>query len=423
MGKKGGSSSSQRALSKEEIKLFDTQEKALAQATQVSADQYNLSKVDREYITQIYRGDLNPNDPKVKEEVAKRLANTPPPTREQYTNFVISMKKGDGKGSIDTEVITENFDLESYDKALAQWETNKEQLVNRVSIEFGDKGVDELLFDAVKESKTVAGNLINKFQADSSALGKKFTDSLTGISDKFRTTLETKSAEFGTADTDILATTKGQNLAGISQSYQEAIKQAQGVASRRGLAGSGVEGGITGTLLQQEAQAKAQALSQSNLQAIGISDQRRQQQIGVAGQVAQLDSTVAGQQFQTNLGLATSHLQNQLGANQQNIANLQLASGISQGTFLQSQNFLNQAGSTANQTAQTAGSTANQIGANNLQFQQQQQQNQGGGLLGGILSAGLSAGVGALTGGLGTGLAASAFGAGSVGANAIARSK
>lgn len=390
MGSKGGGSApAQRALTQQELDLLDTQRYSLEQATEVAAKQFNLSNEDREYVGRIYRGDLNPDDPRVQAEVVRRLEATPRPTQEQF--------KHSGFFGIDMP------DVESYEKAVKEWEDNKEALIRKVSQELGTKGVDELLFEAIKESKGESARLLNEWEAKATELGKTYTDTLTGISDKFRTTLETKSAELGTADTDIYSRTKAQNLAGISQAYAEARKQAEGDLARRGLAGSGVQAGVTSSLLGQEAQMKGQAFGQAYEQAVGMSDARRMQQVGIAGQVAQADTATAGSIYQTGMGLATSNLQNRLANQQQYMANLQMGSGISQGIYGLSQNYLSGAGSTATQVASIAGSTASAYGQMDNQYQMQRNEmaNEGG-LFGSIVSGG----IGAMTGGIGTGMGA-----------------
>ena len=427
MGSKGGSSApEQRALTQQELDLLDSQRVNLDQATEVASKQYNLSNEDREYVAQVYRGDLDPSDPKVVAEVQKRMSNLKPPTREEWTKQRTTTSYGNGgdiygSDSEDSRTITTTediFDEKGYEDAVKAFNDQKETLVRQVSGDLGGKGVDELLFEAVTSSKTEAAKLLGDWKNKAIELGDTYTSQLTGISDKFKNTLQTKSDAMGTADTDMYARTKGENLAGISQAYAEARRQAEGGLARRGLSGSGVaEQGIS-NLYGQEAQQKAQALGQSYNQAIALSDQRRTQQMGIAGQIAQSGTATAGSIYQTGLGTQTSILQNNLANQQQNIANLQLASGVSQGIFGQSANMLAGAGSTANQTASIAGTTASAYGQMDNQYQMNMQNNAANDS-GGLMGAALSAGVGAMTGGIGTGLAGMAMSGSKAGTNAL----
>jgi len=444
MGKSGSSAPAARALTKQELDLLESQKGSLDQATEVAAKQYNLSNEDREYVAQIYRGDLDPKDPRVKEEVAKRMSELKPPSREDYITYLEETSTGvsatpktqallggaveaDGATTTTTKKV---FNEQEYQDAVKEFNTNRDKLVREVSSDLGTAGVDELLFKAVTGSETEAGKLLSGWETSARELGTAYTDTLTGLSDAFKTSITTAAETYtgeleqakgalGTADTDILGQQRGQSLAGISQSYQEAQKQLLAQTSQRGLAGSGIEAGALTSLLGQEAQQKAGALGQSYNQAIALSDQRRQQQLGIAGQqygvsgqlASQLQQTGAqtgGGVYQTGLGTETSVLQNQLASQQQNLANLQLASGVSQGIFGQSQNYLQQAGATAGQAASTAGSTAVGLGANAVSYANAQAQAQAsqGDLFGSILSAG----VGAYTGGIGTGLATKTLG-------------
>ena len=413
MGSKGSSAPAQRALTQEELELLDSQRVSLDQATEVASKQYNLSNEDREYVAQIYRGDLDPSDPKVVAEVQKRMGNLKPPTKEEWTKqkTTTSSQNGIFDNVINAVATKDTFDEKGYEDAVKAFNDQKETLVRQVSGDLGGKGVDELLFEAVTNSKTEAAKLLGDWQNKAIELGDTYTSQLTGISDKFKNTLQTKSDAMGTADADIYASTKGENLAGISQAYAEARRQAESGLARRGLAGSGVaEQGIS-NLYGQEAQQKAQALGQSYSQAIALSDQRRTQQMGIAGQIAQSGTATAGSIYQTGLGTQTSILQNNLANQQQNIANLQLASGVSQGIFGQSANMLAGAGSTANQTASIAGSTASAYGQMDNQYQMNMQNNAASDS-GGLMGAALSAGVGAMSGGIGTGIATSMFAGG-----------
>ena len=409
MGSKGSSAPTQRALTPTELDLLDSQANSLDQATEVAAKQYNLSNEDREYVAQIYRGDLDPTDPRVIKEVQKRMSNIKAPTKEEWTTQKTTTSYYDDGGG-KTTTTTDIFDDKGYEEAVATFERDKEALVRKVSGDLGGKGVDELLFEAVTTSKSEAGKLLDGWKAKAVEMGDTYTSSLSGISDKFKNTLQTASDNLGTADSDIYSATKGQNLAGISQAYAEAQKQAEGSLARRGLTGSGVQAGVIGSLSGAEAQQKAQALGQSYQQAIGLSDQRRQQQMGIAGQIAQTGTATAGTQYQVGLGTQTSILQNSLANQQQNIANLQLSSGVSQGVFGQSANMLAGAGSTANTTAGVAGSTASAYGQMDNQYQLAANAEAAKGSFGEqLIGSAVSAGVGGLAAGYGGAAGKAAF--------------
>lgn len=509
MGKSSSNTTTPRQLTQVELDLLAQQEKSLKQASDVAMMQYNLSVEDRNYITGIYRGDLDPQDPQVQAELARRLEDTPAPTRDQYR--------------------TTSTSEDGYLAAMAQWETDRDALVRTISSDLGDKGIDELLFEGILNSQSEASKLLGDWTLKTEAIGGDYVGSLSGISESFkqnlltasgaynetlsnatgklgtelsgavdgyRTQLATSTESFtkditdsrvsyaqkmgeatgkyigstqnevnsykgqlqdakgkiGTADADIYAQTKGSQLAGISQAYQEASKAALGQLSRRGLAGSGVEAKVIGDLAGQQAGATAGALSNSYQQAIAMSDQRRQQQlamgeqaynVGQAGaqsvygartaniqgqygvntaagqsvyaansdlagkdfsatsglsntmyganidaagtqygvnanvnqQVAQQGQQQAGIAYGVASGLETSILQNNLNNQQQGLANLQMGAGVSSGTFLQSQNYLNQAGATSNTTAATAGNTASAYGQMDNAYQMNAQNN------------------------------------------------
>ena len=375
------------------------------------------------------------------------------------------------------------------------------------------------------------GNYINKADYEQSELRRQQAETKAqqqGYQDAFDRVSQIASTRMGQVDQDILAQQRGQQLAGISQSYKETQDQLLSVMGRRGLAGTGVEAGVLTQLGQSQAQAQAQALSNSYNQAIGLSDQRRLQQVGlqqnvseqginVAGlgygqqlstsqsgvgiagtelgtrmdaagnimsnnalnastqlsarqdaasqamnqgmtaQLNQLDSSMqvannslnvgatdatsranigfqgattglgalsagvsniyqgnlansqtmaglgsqAAQGFMSagnqaamtsygnnmnNLGMTQSELndlnrtllQGNQALTQQNIANYQLASGVSQGIYGGASNMLANAGQTANQSAQIAGNTATSIGSNDVSWQKAQMDNSGG---------------------------------------------
>ena len=314
-----------RPLSKQEKRLLETQERSLAQAIEVAESEFNLSAEDRTYFEQIFRGELDPTNIEVRRELETRLSDP------RYKDTPLEM--------LQQEVM---HDL--------------------------DKSVDQLLFDKVRQSDSRTSALLGEWEAGARELGTAYTDQLAGLSEGFKQQITGISESMGTADQDIYAQTKAQNLAGISQAFKEAQDTALSALSRRGLAGSGVEAGAISSLAAQEAQMKAGALGQSYQQAVTASDVRRQQQAGIASQLLQTEAGMAGQIYGTQSGLDTAALQAQLSGQQQGIANLQLASGVSQGVYGGAANYLQMAGQTFGQVGQTAGSTAVGLGSNATQY-------------------------------------------------------
>jgi len=233
MGKSSGSSA--RPVTDEEKRLWDMQTESLKQATEVAAVQFNLSQEDRDYFNQVYRGYADVNDPKVKEEIAKRLADTPKPTREQYTKaandineaqldfYMKQEMKGfdydSGRSEPSREEVAAKyglgttkttFDEEAYNTAMATWQEQKDAVVKAVQKDMGSEGVDEMLFKAVKQAGGKTQELLNNWETTARELGNDYTSTLGNIS-----------KAMGTADEDVYAQTKGQNLAGISQAYEE----------------------------------------------------------------------------------------------------------------------------------------------------------------------------------------------------------
>lgn len=473
---------SQRELSEEELQLFETQSQFLDQAMEISSAQFNLSEEDREYFNEIYRGELNKNDPKVKEEVAKRLEGLEKPTLEQFkssqttttstkdssTNvFDFDDDSGYTNKQAEDKTVTEEFtDREAYEAAMAEWDSTVSDITRAVQQDLGSVSIDEMLFDAVKSASPKTNELMDNWYNTAKNLGSDYINKIEGLSEEFKTRInestdtykssikqsETKyvgkmessaakyttraediAGKMGTADDDIYARAKGENLAGISQAYQEAMQQSQANLARRGLAGTGVEAGVASLLLGQEARDKATALSSSYVSAIDQSDARRTNQLGiygsvlgteqgtaqnvfsgeqqVAGSTYNADTTaaqnvyssgmdVAGKSYQTQLATETSNLQNQLAGQAQDISNLGMLSGISQGVYSGSQNYLSNAGSTAIGGANSAGSTFGTMFTSNNTAAAAQAQ----------ASADSAAGIGSLVGTLGGAYAGTASG-------------
>ena len=376
---KSSSAPEERKLTQTELDLLKQQEASLKQASDVAAKQYNLSTADREYVSKIYRGDLDASDPLVQAELVKRMENTPEPTKEDFLRSTTTVTQGydDGTGdTTSTTSVSTTMDDEAYADALKKWKDDKDILTTKIAGDLGGKGVDELLFEGIVSSESRAGELLNTWKVKSAEMGDEYIGKLEGISDSFKNTLQKSSDEMGTASADIYAQTKAQNLAGISQAYQQASKEAMGTMSRRGLAGSGVEANVLGNIAGGQASASASALNQSYQQAIEMSDQRRGQQAGIAGQMAQTGQSLAQNIYGTQSGLEGQYMQNEINLQQQGLSNLQMGAGVAGGTFMQSQNYLNQAGQTSNSTAQIAGNTASAYGQMDNAYQMNAQNNQ-----------------------------------------------
>lgn len=214
------------------------------------------------------------------------------------------------------------------------------------------QGYMDKFSDVADQSRAEQGRLQRQLE---STTAKELGIQKNYVSDYNRYSREAFS-KMGTADEDILSRQRGQQLAGISQSYKEAQKDLIATLSRRGLAGSGTEAGAIGQLSQQEAQAKAQALSQSYTQSVDMSDQRRMTGIGleqgIAQQgIAQSQGAIGATQGQTQIGL-------------QGIAQNVQAAGMEAQTGI---NMSNQAVANANAIAQLGIASANQQFQNTLQ--------------------------------------------------------
>jgi hypothetical protein len=181
----------QRELSPEELKLLDTQEKALSNSIDVFNEQFNLSKEDRSYLERIYRGEADPNSPEVQKEVAERLKNVPKPSYEDYKRIIHKSPGGEYEHT--------EYDRESYEKDMAKWEESRDSIVKQVSGELGDKGVDELLFDAVKNSDTEYGKQLQEWYDTSASLGEEYIKDISGLSGKFADKLTQASKDISTA--------------------------------------------------------------------------------------------------------------------------------------------------------------------------------------------------------------------------------
>ena len=432
-GGKSSSAPAERQPTAQELELLETQSTSLEQAMKVAADQYNLSASDRDYFDKIYRGSLDKDDPKVLAEVQKRMSEIEAPVRSDY--------KSDS----------------DFERARINYDSQKEVFANIAKFELGSgDSVDTLLFDAIKSASPETKELMNTWETSARELGNDFISGMSGMSDTFKTqltkanddfiagtrdtasglsssmqsyqskyenTAQDVSSKMGTADADILSQTTGQNLAGIATSFKQSQDQLLSTLGRRGMAGSGVEASLLGTMASGQANAQAGAINQSYMQSIQQSDARRQAQLGIAGNISatgqqtaqsiaqsqnnmygtvgSAQQGLAGQVYNTDAQNANQAygIQSQLGgqvlnqniaSNQQNIANLQLASGVSQGIYGGASNMLAQAGQTSNTVAGTAGSTATSIGSTDASYKTSVMQSQAesgsaiGSLVGGV---------------------------------------
>ena len=459
-----------------EDKLFDRQSEALDVYMDIAQKQYDISSKDKAQLERILQGQVSQLDQDYinnqivrwqteegyePQGVAKIILDQLDKTSDQ-ASVKNAIQKWMDTGSVDYLLFNSVKDADTeLSLALSDW-ADKTAAINA---KFGSDaaGITNRMIDGVNGLASQYGkkleSIASEFKAGAEQATKKYGDytkraigQFESAAGKYQTAFEQVSQQasqrLGTADTDILAQQRGQQLAGISQAYQESQKQLLATMSQRGLAGSGVEASQLANLSQQEAMAKAGALSQSYNQAIGLSDQRRLQQvglqqgvsqqgIGVAGQLLANQQQYAGTQLQGDFqrlqgvsGLQTqaaegayqsgrdaimtgyqaqmSNLQQQqameaqrlgtvyqgtTGNVQQNIANLTSTSGVAQGVYGQTSNLLSGAGQSAGQIASTAGSTAVGIQGNVLQAQAaaQQASAQSAAGIGSLFGAGLGA--------------------------------
>jgi hypothetical protein len=339
MGKSSGGS--ERPVTAEEKRLWDTQADNLDAMTALAQDQYDLGVEDREYYEKVFR---EGSDTEAKTAIAK--------LKSQITGEEVSAD------------------------------------------EISSVNIDSLLRDTILSATPEFQKLANDVVSTSNELTTKYADNVTGISQSFSkgiqdltknysNELQTIKDQTGTINQDILSRETGAATAGISSAFEEARKQMQGSLAQRGLSGSGVEQQVMADMYNQEAMNKAGAMSQARMSALGQSEAVRQQQMGIAGAQLQANTSGLTTGYQTEMGalgnvygVQSANLQQGLQTTNagmlQGIAGLTQAAQAGTGVYAGSQNFLAQAGSTAGQAASIAGQSAGQIGSLNQQYAEMQ---------------------------------------------------
>lgn len=336
-GKGGSSGNAQRAVTQQELDLWDSQKKNLDSLTKIAEEQYNLSTEDRNYYEKVFR---EGTDTEAKTALAK--------LQSQITGKTVS---------------PESIKSVNIDSLL------RDTILNSTP-EFKDAA-----------SKVIQGqeSLTKQYGAEVTGLSKAFTDSIQGFTNKYNQELQTTKEQMGTANADVLARQTGTTMAGISSGYQEARKQLESTLARKGLAGSGVEADILSSNYEQEAMAKASAGVGAYNTAIQQSDALRLQQAQLGGQQYQAGISGATTGYQANLGAtqniygvtSASDLQNynlSNAATLQGIAGLTQVAQAGQGIYGQSANYLQGASSSAANAAQTSTSAATSLASTNSEY-------------------------------------------------------
>ena len=379
MGKSSGSS--QRPVTPEEQRLWDTQATNLEAMTKIAEDQYNLSKEDRDYYEKVFR---EGSDTEAKDAIAK--------LKSQITGTVVNPSD------------IENVSIDS---------------LLRDTILASTPEFQKLATDVVDASN----QLTEKYGTEVTGLSNAFSTSMKDLSTNYSQELQDIKQNLGTIDQSFLSRETGAATAGISTAYEEARKQMQGSLAQRGLAGSGVEQQVLGNMYQQEALAKAGAMSQARNVAFAQTDAMNQQRLGIAGSQLQANTAGATAGYQAQMGalgnvygVQSANLQQGLQTTNagilQGIAGLTQAAQAGTGIYAGSQNYLSQAGATSGQAAQIAGQSAGQIGSLNQQYAQMKAEQESaamegiGSLVGTLGGAAMTSGATAAAGGSTTGLAA-----------------
>jgi len=334
----GSSNTDTRDISYEERRMLDSQRKSIEQMTKLAEKSDKISDEDRQYFKDVFQGRISGVD--VDMELVKKIASSD-----------TDMQNALGKWSSDTATLNKDY---------------------------GSKieGLSDDYIKGIEES------------------GTSYRDNLQAESDKIKTLSEETQANMGRADEDIYSRVKGQNLAGISTATQDAQKNVMSSLASRGLAGSGVEANALTQVGIQGSNLQAGALSQSYGQAIGMSDNRRlqnlntqlnssasvgQMQQGIYGSsmndlgaIANSGINVAGTQYGMNSQFNSQQLSNQGMANQQNLANLQMGSGVGRGIYQGASNYSGQALSGYGQAGSQAGQQGQYLGQAQMQFNAQQ---------------------------------------------------
>jgi hypothetical protein len=336
-GKGGSSGNAQRAVTQQELDLWDSQKKNLDSLTKIAEEQYNLSTEDRNYYEKVFR---EGTDTEAKTALAK--------LQSQITGKTVS---------------PESIKSVNIDSLL------RDTILNSTP-EFKDAA-----------SKVIQGqeSLTKQYGSDVTGLSKAFTDSIQGFTNKYSQELQTTKEQMGTANADVLARQTGTTMAGISSGYQEARKQLESTLARKGLAGSGVEANILSSNYQQEAMAKASAGVSAYNTAIQQSDALRLQQAQLSGQQYQVGIAGATTGYNANLGAtqniygvtSASDLQNynlSNAATLQGIAGLTQVAQAGQGVYEKSANYLQGASASAANAAQTSTSAATSLANTNSNY-------------------------------------------------------
>ena len=360
MGKSSGSS--QRPVTDEERRLWDSQAEQLDSLKMIAEEQHGLAKEDREYYESVFRDANTPEAQKAMADLQEQLTGTRPT-----------------EGDLTTDTLLRDVLVGSS----GEMQAATKEFVAKQQEEFG------------------------KFEGELSGLSQEYVSKLDQIGTDYAAELAETKAALGTADVDILSRETGAATAGISTAYSEARKGITSELARRGLSGTGVEASALGQAYQAEAMAKAGAMQQARMQSIGLSDQMRMQKLGIAGQQAQALQGTAGAIYGQQAGVSQQlyGMGQQLGqaaygmdiaSRQQGIGNLQSLSAAGQGMYVGSQNYLGQAAQSYTSGAQIAGQSAGTIGQMNMDWQMQQQkmQQQAGAGLGSTLMGVASLGTG-----------------------------
>jgi hypothetical protein len=228
---------------------------------------------------------------------------------------------------------------------MSQYESQKVELtdINKIKSDILDnyqtKSIEQMFIEATVDAKGQLATITNEYVSKSRELGANFESNVTKANDEYVSFARQVKDNMGTADADIYARTKGENLAGISQAYQEAQKQQSSALARRGLAGSGVEASAVSNMYQGEARDKATAMSRSYLSAINQSDVRRQNQLGIAGQIFSSQYQTAQGVFNTGTQVESGIYGARTSEVNQNLANLGTAVSARNTGIAQSQNI------------------------------------------------------------------------------------
>lgn len=299
---KSAPSYSERPLSEEEKRLLTTQSDALAQSMSIALSQLGLSTEDRSYFEKIYRGQVDPNDPKVVEKAQAIFNEKLSAPDEAMQTKIAGYKTDNDKLSKELETLKtatggvkitqkvkdmfsaapENTDAfytstQEYDAAVAKWansltadqikkygfeggnatteqtakikelentiaqnnaaiaegtvsQQDKNNLLESIKTEvaagMGTKGVDEMLFDAVKKSDTTVSTALSKWAVDAQKVAGDLNIELKGISGKFAEGIQQASSQY---ESKVQAS--GQKLAtaitGLTNEYKLSTDIAQ----------------------------------------------------------------------------------------------------------------------------------------------------------------------------------------------------